>query len=95
MSFTDQKPRVATIEDCNRPWGGGKNGEWFRCYLCGHRFTPGDTWRWIFAGAIRGRYVGALCNPIVCDRCDGEDVLERWQEMYAIVNTKFWWFVRD
>ena len=47
MSFIDQKPWTATEKDCKANWGGKAKGEKFRCYLCGYRFCPGDTVRWV------------------------------------------------
>jgi hypothetical protein len=85
MSFTDQKPRIATEEECRAPWGGAKDGSRFRCYLCGLRFNPGDEWRWIYAGHKQ------LCNFMVCSTCDGPDVLERWKLMNIEAKEKFWW----
>ena len=86
-TFTDQKPRIATEEDCKRPWSGRPNGEGFRCYLCGHRFKPGDQWRWVYANGQSPAYG----NFLVCKKCDGDDVLDRWQEQNAALNDKYWW----
>lgn len=87
MGFTDQKPRVATAEDVKAPWSGIEGGKRFYCYLCGHKFQVGDTWRWVYAGKEH------LCNLIVCSSCDGEDVLERWvkwwQEWEQLSQGKF------
>lgn len=84
MSFIDQMPRVATAEECQMNWGGAKKGERFRCYLCGHRFKPGDGWRWV--------YDGTHINFLTCSACDGPDVKERWhninEEFYK--SDKFW-----
>lgn len=72
MSFTDQKQRIATEKECNN-WGGNtESAKRFRCYLCGHKFIVGDKWRWIYS-ASKGLY-----NFIVCEKCDGPDVLDRW-----------------
>lgn len=87
MSFTDQKPRIATEKDCKAKWGGYKNGDRFRCYLCGHKFKPGDTWRWVYSQ----KYM----NFLVCDSCDGDDVQERWIAANKELREKFWWFVQD
>ncbi len=86
-NFTDQKQRIATEEDCDGPWGGEKHGKRFRCYLCGHKFVPGDKWRWVCAAASV-----ALYNLLVCEQCDGEDVLERWQRQNDEATQRFWWF---
>lgn len=92
-SFTDQKPRVATESDCAMQWGfSSKRGEGFRCYMCGHRFVPGDTWRWVYANG--GGAPGG--NFLVCVQCDGEDVLERRRQLYAEFHAdRFWSFRVD
>ena len=86
MSFTDQKQRVATTKDCQSEWNGGKGGERFRCFLCGHKFKVGDKWRWV---AMTG-YI----NFLTCDSCDGEGVRDRWAERckkYAsMLKNEFW-----
>lgn len=87
MSFIDQKPQVATARHCQAPWGGVKNGQRFKCYLCGYKFKVGDVWRWIYAGGA------GLINFITCEKCDGPDVLERWVAMnreYKELRKKFW-----
>lgn len=95
MSFTDQKPRIATEEECRAPWGGEKHGKKFRCYLCGHRLIPGDAWRWVYGAGRKfetddGRTFGVI-NLMVCAACDGPDVLDRWvdrnREFYS---ARFW-----
>lgn len=73
MSFTDQKPRVATEEDVKAPWNGIENGKRFYCRLCGYLFQVGDIWRWVYAGSIH------RVNLLVCENCDGGDVLDRWE----------------
>ena len=91
-NFTDQQPRVATEKDVKAPWAGGKCGKWFRCNLCGHKFKVGDVWRWYFGG-------GVAPNFAVCEKCDGEDALERWvalrKEYEAACDGKFWWFTKE
>lgn len=99
MNFTDQKPRVATEEDCKLPWGGPPAGKRFRCYLCGHKFKVGDVWRWVYAlGATfensNGKKHGVV-SPIVCESCDGEDVLDRWVAMNKEALEKYWWFCAE
>jgi len=76
MSFTDQKPRVATEEDVKAAWSGIKDGKRFYCKLCGHQFQVGDVWRWVYAGKK------GLLNLMVCERCDGVDVLDRWEQWW-------------
>ncbi|KKN62616.1 hypothetical protein LCGC14_0510270 [marine sediment metagenome] len=76
MSFTDQKPRIATEEDVKAPWSGIKDGKRFYCRLCGHQFEVGDVWRWVYAGAIHH------VNLIVCEQCDSEDALVHWEQWW-------------
>jgi len=87
MSFTDQKPRVATAEDIKAPWSGVKNGKRFYCMLCGYHFQVGDIWRWVSGGKKH------LLNLMVCEKCDGDDVLERWEKWWQdwehLAKTKF------
>ena len=90
MSFTDGKPFAATNEDLKRSWSGGKDGKYFRCYLCGHRFKEGDIVRWQYTNDTPG----AGGNPFVCVKCDGtrEEIIEKWKQMHIEVRQKFWWF---
>ena len=87
MSFTDQKPRVATIDDTQAAWSGYQNGERFRCYLCGHKFIVGDQWRFVFGDG----YI----NFLVCEKCDCADVQQIWKDRNEELRNKFWWFVDD
>lgn len=90
MSFTDGKPWTATKEDCAKRWSCGKPGEHFRCAFCGHRFSPGDRVRWQFTNDIKG----AGGNPLVCEKCDGPDVVERWKAKCAEWAADAWWWFR-
>ena len=87
MSFTDQLPRVATESDTKAPWNGGKDGKYFRCYLCGHKFVVGDYWRW-----VAHRYG----NILVCKEYD-QDPAQKWTERHEewdrLKEGKFWRFV--
>lgn len=83
--FLDQQPHVATTEECLFPWSGGKDGKHFRCYLCGHRFVPGDTYRFLFNSQQSPPHL------LVCDKCDGGDVLARFREMRRIAEKTYWW----
>jgi hypothetical protein len=98
MSFTDQKRRIAVESDLKARWGGHPAGERFRCYMCGHKFRLGDGWRWVYAGGrtfeVEGKKSG-LYNFMVCDSCDGDDVLDRWVKMNEEYHTKFWWAIRE
>lgn len=76
MSFTDQKPRIATKEDLTAPWSGRKDGSHFYCGLCGHSFKECDTWRWVYAGKA------GLVNLMVCQNCDSGDVVDKWKQLH-------------
>jgi hypothetical protein len=93
LSFTDQQPRIATEKDCTGNWSGGKNGKYFRCGLCGYRFKVGDYWRWIYAGSI------CHTNFLVCEPCDGSNVLEKRKEQYGeyqqLKEGRMWDFLED
>lgn len=97
MSFTDQRRRVATEEECRRSWAGEKDGKRFRCGLCAHRFKAGDGWRWVYtAGAsfeIDGKKSG-VCNFLTCDSCDGPDVIDRWLERHREFYSDRFWAIR-
>ena len=88
--FTDQKPKIATKKDCEMEWSGGKNGKYFRCYMCGYKFVEGDYWRWVYTNDIPD----AGGNPLVCKECDGPDVRERWRTHKKELRTKYWWVNR-
>lgn len=95
MSFTDQKPRVATASDVAAKWGGESAGERFRCHLCGHKFVEGDAWRWVYANrsftdAVTGKAWG-LPNFLTCVKCDGADVGDRWLAHVVDAHQRFWW----
>ena len=81
--FTNQKPRIATQEECNGRWDGVPNGKRFRCHLCGHKFIVGDYWRWV--------YSPHAINFMVCEECDGNDVLDRWDIALEELRQRFWW----
>lgn len=94
LNFTDGKPFVVTKDDCARPWNGGEHGKYFRCYLCGHEFEPGDVARWQFTNDTPG----AGGNPMVCGKCDGtrEEIIERWKALRAEWKApRFWTFRRN
>lgn len=88
-NLLDGKPKPATEEQCKAAWGGGKNGKWFRCFLCGHKFKVGDIWRFVPGGK--------WCNFLVCEKCDGpnEELRDRWGKMNKEARDgKYWWFCR-
>lgn len=91
MAIAWQGSQIATSEDIKRPWMGGKNGIYFRCYLCGHKFQDGDQFRLVFS-----KHYG---NPLVCKECDGtnEDVLDKWESLnkeLVEIEKKFWWYFK-
>jgi len=88
MSFTDGKAQIATQEHCDLHWR--YRGEGFRCYLCGHKFAVGDGWRFVYANST----ANAMGNILVCAKCDGPDVLERYVAACEEARTRFWWLVR-
>lgn len=79
MSFTNGKPWVATERHCTLQWGGHPL---FQCYLCGHKFKPGDIVRRQFTNDTPG----AGGNPLVCANCDGskEKIVERMKDINKI-----------
>ena len=88
-SFTNRKPFVVTDDDITKPWSGGKDGKYFRCYLCGHKFEPGDVARWEYTNDTPG----AGGNPMVCQKCDGprDEVISKWRALHAdFKNPRFW-----
>jgi len=92
-TFTNQQAFIVTANDLTRPWGGHRDGSRFRCALCGHRFTEGDTARWVFTNGTPG----AGGNPFVCSDCDGtnEEVIAKWRQHIADFRAskdKFWSF---
>lgn len=86
MSFTDQKPRIATEQELKSDWGYGP-GKNFRCKLCGHNFRAGEQWRWVYGGPVH------LQNLMVCKECDGtnEEVLNKWVRANEEARNRFWW----
>lgn len=83
------KQHPATEQEVNALWRGKKGN--FRCYLCGHHFKLGDLFRLVYAK-------GVVINFLVCEKCEGNDVIERWykriQELEE-VKEKFWWYFND
>ena len=82
MSFTDQKQRIATKTDLKISWSGSLTN--FRCYLCGHKFIEGDKWRWVYGA-------GQTINFLVCDDCDGDDVLQRFYHQEKEYKNRYWY----
>lgn len=54
----------------------------FRCHLCGHQFQVGDLFRGI---------LNRKGNALVCGKCDGPDVVQRWEAHVADVRQRAWW----
>jgi hypothetical protein len=91
-SFTNGLTRQATEEDCKAPWLGGKNGAYFRCRLCGYKFKVGSAFRWVFANFEASP---SRCgNFLVCEVCDGEDVLNRAAKQEETFSSAQFWFLR-
>jgi hypothetical protein len=91
VSFTDQKSRIATKEDCSASWG--LNGKGFFCNLCGHKFIEGDYWRWVHPDgatviSLSGKQYG-MTNLFVCEVCDiSKDVIEEWRRIHQ----EYFWY---
>lgn len=83
--WTRGKSHVVTEQDPTLLWAGGYRGKNFRCYLCGYKFKVGDLWRW---QAVQGER-----NFLVCEACDGPDVVERWLDWVEELRRRAWWFV--
>jgi hypothetical protein len=85
-SFTDQKQRIATVDECNANWGGHGKGKAFRCYLCGYTITPGDKWRWI--------YGKDMTNFMICEKCDigtDEEIRDKMKKIIEESRGTLWW----
>jgi hypothetical protein len=90
VSFTDGKPFIVKKWDLHAPWSGGKHGKYFRCYLCGRKFTEGDVVRWQYTNDVPG----ASGNPMVCQNCDGtkEEIVAKWKAMHEEAKGRMWYF---
>ena len=75
MAFTDQKPHIVTEVELHQPWSGGKDGKYFRCSLCGHKFVLNDCYRWVQC-ADKG-----YTNFLVCGSCDTLGVVQEWMDL--------------
>lgn len=85
---------VATEEHCRAPWLGAKNGKYFRCAFCGHKFVPGDKFRIVYTNDING----ASGNPLICGGCDcpNEEARAKWVEKCKVAySDEWWWFHRS
>jgi hypothetical protein len=91
MSFTDQKPFVVAEAMCGQSWAGGKGGKYFRCGMCGHRFEAGDACRWVYMNSTTESRFG---NFLVCEACDGPDVVDRRLAWEQEARTRFWQLLR-
>ncbi len=63
-----------------------------RCYMCGHTFKSGEQVSLLNNNSWTDRPTGFF-NPLICDNCDGEDVLNKWAERCKEAKKKFWWMV--
>jgi hypothetical protein len=77
-------PRPATAQDFLSRWSGFNDARMFRCHLCGKRFAEGDIFAIIFAPSPAG-------NALICERCDGPDVVERWLQRVRHIQAEAWW----
>jgi hypothetical protein len=73
MSFIDQKPFTVTAEHLRLKWP----SQGFRCHVCGHKFSVGDTARFVWS-----RHRTACPNFFTCVDCDGDDVADRAGDCY-------------
>ena len=91
MSFTDQKPHLVTEADLHAAWSGGKDGKYFRCYLCGHKFVLNDVYRWVQCTNL------GYGNLMVCSSCDCPDVVQKWIDLHKewekLREGRFWHFI--
>lgn len=82
---------LATKKDLTLHWSGGKAGKRFRCHMCGDKFKEFDYWRCIYTNSLEGGKYGG--NPLVCVKCDGDNVLDRWKVLCnEAYSPKFWSF---
>lgn len=92
---------TVTQEQTKIAWGGGKNGRYFRCMFCGHKFKANDEFRAIFTNCKsldeRGIPGG---NPLTCRTCNPsgelEEMYEKWKQLHAewdavVDSPRFWW----
>lgn len=86
--WTDGKLQEATQKQCEARWGGAAPGARFRCYLCGHKFVPGDKWRWVYLNSTPDYSFG---NAMACEACDGPDIIERFVALGKMIRERLWW----
>jgi hypothetical protein len=82
--FTSGERMIATEHDCHTArWSGREAGN-FWCNTCGHRFSVGDGYRWIYANG----HSPSAGNFMVCDKCDtgNEDLIKTRQEAIKLLN---------
>lgn len=94
-NFTNGERKIATERDLKAPWRGERNGKYFRCGLCGHKFIEGDGWRWLYTNDMS---IGSGGNPLICDSCytDKDDTRFKWQlkcEEFKKIKESFWHFI--
>ena len=85
MSFTDEKPRIATNELINKYGGQSEKGKYFRCHLCGHKFIDGDYFRWVRVG---NRFI------VTCKLDDVSTIEGAWKQRLSQleeIKQQFWW----
>ena len=86
--------KAATEETCKAPWSGGKNGKYFRCNFCGHKFGVGDLYMLLYTNSTPG----AGGNPMTCKDCfdcygSKDAAVEEWRKRLQEVKTKYWWAI--
>lgn len=94
-----------TVEEkhLKQPWLGGRNGIYFRCMMCGHKFVVGDHCQWFLITAtatfmedgarVRAPNVMA-CAPCIEEcRDQGRSVQEVWVDVCRHVYNDHWYFV--
>jgi predicted RNA-binding Zn-ribbon protein involved in translation (DUF1610 family) len=88
MNILDGQRHVAEEETCKLPWMGEKNGKLFKCGMCGHKFQPGEGFRF--------QMMKKHGNILVCDECDTSDIKRDWEEMgirWEQIQKKYWIFI--
>jgi len=84
--WTKGKTQIATKESCSLDWNFGKGGKYFRCHLCGHKFVPGDQWRFLYG-------LNKCRNLMVCGQCDDKD--ENLRDKFAEIEEKYSWIWKE
>lgn len=84
---------IANAKTCKMSWSCGKNGIYFRCGFCGHKFVENDKYRAIYTNDLNG----ACGNPLVCEKCNdtNDSLREIWKDknkwISNLLDNEFWW----